>query len=334
MKKIKETALIILFIILFILADNGMGIVLTHLPNKDNRNLDGYLWRDLYNQPDNSIDIMFLGSSHARFSFDTKKFNEKLGMNTFNLSTADQTPVVGYYALQQALRHQSPKVLVYEAYTSKMCDDSNITAANFVYYYLKDYDIKLKMLASLRKEDKFRDFVINSNIKTYRFRQSFYVWAELIRTHKLNPAAVFADKNVFDDIEYRGDGYLASDKVVTQENLINSPFKSAGNHVFNKKQLDYFGKAIDLCKAKGIKVLIVTAPMPKATIDYIKEYNSLSKTISDFSQKRGIKYIDYNLISNRDKIFDDSCFRDSNHLNTKGASKLDNLLTDTLMEYK
>jgi hypothetical protein len=183
----------------------------------------------------------------------------------------------------------------------------------------------------LHEENKFKGFVVNSHVKSYRFRNNLFILADKLRTHKLEAVPAFADKNVFADIKYSKNGYLASDKVVTKDALQNSPFKIKEKYVFNQKQLDYFEKTINLCKSKNIKLLAVTAPMPNTTIDYITSYNTHSKAIYEFSQKRGAEYIDYNLINNRDTLFDDSCFRDSNHLNSKGATTLSNLLADVIV---
>ncbi len=329
--KRKDFLLIIVFIIICIFVDNIIGYSLDKLPKKDNRDLDGYMWRDLYKSKENSIDMMFVGSSHARFAFDTSLFDKKLGKNTFNLSTPDQTPLAGYYALKQALKYQKPKMIIYEAYWNKMCTDDNTTAANFIYDYMKDEFLKLKLMYSLKEDNKFKDFFLNSYVKSYKHRQKLNNFLNrAINGDVLSCSSTVADINDFGKIKYGGKGYLETDVVVSPNQLNNSSFKRTKNYNFNNKQLEYFQNTIDLCKENNIKMLIVTAPMPLKTLSFVKEYSSYSKKINDIALKNNVKYIDYNIINMSQNLFDDSCFMDSNHMNSKGAQTLDLLLLDVI----
>lgn len=334
MRRKKDLFLIIIFIVCCILTDNIIGFGLDHLPKKDNRDVNSYMWRDLYNLRENSIDIMFMGSSHARFAFDTQYFDNKLGVHTFNLSTPDQTPVVGYYALKQALRYQKPDVLVYEAYWNKMCTDNNTTAANFVYNYMKDEFIKIQLMYSLKDDKKFKDFFINSYVKSYKNRHALYNFLAYAINGELGlERNNILDVDDFGDFRYVKNGYLGTNQVVTQDILENSSFKLIKHYYFNEKQLEYIQKTIDLCKENDIKVLFVTAPMPVTTLNFVNNYREYSDKINNMALKNGIKYIDYNIMNIETNIFDSSCFKDSNHLNSNGALKFDSILLKELENY-
>ncbi len=329
--KRKDFLLILIFVICCLFVDNIIGYSLDKLPKKDNRDLDGYMWRDLYNSKENSIDIMFVGSSHARFAFNTSLFDTKLEKNTFNLSTPDQTPLGGYYALKQALKFQKPKMIIYEAYWNKMCTADNTTAANFIYDYMKDEFLKLQLMFSLKDDNKFKDFFLNSYVKSYKHRQNLHNFLNrAINGDILSCSSSVTDINDFGKIKYAGKGYLETDVVVAQNQLNNSSFKHTKNYNFNNKQLEYFQKTIDLCKENNIKMLIVTAPMPLKTLSFVKDYSTYSSKINNIAIKNNVKYIDYNIINMKQNLFDNSCFMDSNHLNSKGAQKLDLLLLDLM----
>ena len=68
------------------------------------------------------VDILFLGSSHAYRTFDTRYF-DSLGYRTFNLGSSNQTPVQTYVLLQQYLIRLNPKLVVFEVHPDIMAYD-------------------------------------------------------------------------------------------------------------------------------------------------------------------------------------------------------------------
>ncbi len=333
-KHYRNILLIILFIFSLIIMDNLLGMGLKSLPQKDSRDPATLVWDDLYDIERNSIDVMFLGSSHARFAFNTDYFDQELKLNTFNLSSSDQTPVVGYYAFKQAIEKQNPKLLVYEAYWSKLCSTDNTTAATFVYDYLESPTIRAELLLTLNREKNYKEFVLDSLVKTYKYRNRLFTSLDYIMRGGLNEKPVFNDNNnVFSDYIYMGKGYLYSDQLVTKKIIENSTFTRTKDYKFNDKQIEYFDKTMELCKEKGIKVIVVTAPLPADTIKYVKDYDEYSKKINSMAKKHGLEYIDYNLINKDGKVFDNMCFRDSNHVNANGAIRLAEKMLSTLKKY-
>ena len=332
-KQYKDIFLIISFILSLIIMDNLLGLGLKSLPQKDSRDPAKLVWDDLYDIERNSIDVMFLGSSHARFAFNTNYFDQELKLNTFNLSSSDQTPVVGYYALKQAIEKQKPKLLVYEAYWSKFCSTDNTTAATFVYDYLKSPTIKAEILLTLNGEKNYKEFVLDSLIKTYKYRNKLFTSLDFIMRGGLNDEPAFKDYNVFSDFIYKGKGYLYSDKLVTKKIIENSTFTRTKDYKFDKKQIEYFDKTMELCKENGIKVIVVTAPLPADTIEYVKDYDIYSNKINSMAKKYDLEYIDYNLINKDGKVFDNMCFQDSNHVNANGAIRLAENMLSTIKKY-
>lgn len=105
--KVKYSFLLIIFILIFFLLDFGLGSILRYKYFMHKPDMNKLMWTDFYNFNKNSIDILFIGSSHARFAFNTEDFDKVLDKNTFNFSSADQTPVIAYRVLQEALKLKS-----------------------------------------------------------------------------------------------------------------------------------------------------------------------------------------------------------------------------------
>ena len=66
--------------------------------------------------PQDSIDLLFVGSSHSYCTFNTKLFDHYLKCNSLNLGTDAQSLPVTYSAILEILKKQNPKVIVLEVY--------------------------------------------------------------------------------------------------------------------------------------------------------------------------------------------------------------------------
>ena len=71
---------------------------------------------DFYNLDKNSVDVLFLGSSHAMCTFNPQIIYDTYGITSYNLASEQQSLVVSYYWLREALKYQTPKVVVLDTY--------------------------------------------------------------------------------------------------------------------------------------------------------------------------------------------------------------------------
>lgn len=71
-----------------------------------------------HNLPENSMDVIVLGSSHAQYSFSPNFFYEDTGLYSYVLGSACQPLEVSYQMLREALKTQNPKLVVLETYTA------------------------------------------------------------------------------------------------------------------------------------------------------------------------------------------------------------------------
>ncbi len=325
-----------IFLIIFKIIDVSVGGILHYYTYFSKPNMHELMWNDFYAYEDNSVDVMFLGSSHARFAFDTDYFDKALEAKTFNLSSSGQTPVVGYYALKEALKHQKPKVLVYEAYWRLFGTSDNVTPAYFVFDYIKGFDTKAEMLVNLSIEKNFSSLLFESLFKTYKYREGLAPAVKNVLGGNFRNDAVNVTSNIaYTDFTYHKNGYFGSEKVATQNKLfVTNPFKKAGQGFdWNDKQLEYMKKTIDLCKAQNIKVLMVTAPMPIPTMNFLKDYDKSYTDLNTIAKDMNVKYIDYNMLNRKTHMFTNDMFYDSNHLNEKGTRELDRDLSPEIRKY-
>lgn len=71
--------------------------------------------RGFYAEPENSLDVLYLGSSYMRNGISPLEIWHNYGITGYARAGSQQAPVVSYYLLKEAFQTQSPKVVVYEA---------------------------------------------------------------------------------------------------------------------------------------------------------------------------------------------------------------------------
>lgn len=82
-----------------------------------------------YAEPENSLDVLYLGSSYIRNGISPLEIWHNYGITGYARAGSQQAPVVSCYLLKEAFKTQSPKVVIYEA--SFLINTQNSEANNY-----------------------------------------------------------------------------------------------------------------------------------------------------------------------------------------------------------
>lgn len=268
-------------------------------------------WKEFYEQPAHSVDLVFLGSSHCYRSFNPKIFDDALKIESFNMGSSSQTPITSYFVLKEILKTQKPKYVVLEIYWRTFTNDEQFTNATYNLEYMRDGRNKIEFL---RYGYQPKD-LINFLFPAYRYRNNLQ---DAIRS--LMGKTVASEPGD----EYGGKGFVANPTVVSKKKLTeHNLFK---DYFFDPKELkaknlEYLEKIIRLCKDQGIQLVFVTSPLPPTSLDLIRNYSDIYDYFLKIAEQNKILYLDYNVLEER-RLFFDADFKDDNHLNVKGVVKL------------
>ena len=69
-----------------------------------------------YKLPKDSIDLLFVGSSHSYSTFNTRIFDHYLKSSSLNLGTSSQSLPISYSVILEVLKKQRPKVIIMEVF--------------------------------------------------------------------------------------------------------------------------------------------------------------------------------------------------------------------------
>ena len=75
----------------------------------------GSTWEQYLAEPRDSIDVLFLGSSYAYCDWNPAVMYTESGLTGYVMGGSEQPPALTYWYLKEALKTQSPSVVVLEA---------------------------------------------------------------------------------------------------------------------------------------------------------------------------------------------------------------------------
>ena len=118
--RIKHTVKILLLFLLFF----GLLFWLNQITTPDR--VGDAPWEEYYALPDDTLDVLIVGSSKVNHTFNPVVINNALELDAYSLSAHGIGMDESYYALREAFKTQSPKIVALELYSAKpVTENSN-----------------------------------------------------------------------------------------------------------------------------------------------------------------------------------------------------------------
>jgi len=103
------------FLFLAILA--GLAQLFSFIPRQRCHEKNGDYWPYFFQeQPENSVDIIYMGSSHSNSTFIPEIIDDILNVQSIHVNTSGESIYQTAVEYQEVLRHQNPKMVVIETY--------------------------------------------------------------------------------------------------------------------------------------------------------------------------------------------------------------------------
>ena len=291
---IKAVAFMLIFVILF----SGATYILR---NKNEANIV----LPFYDEPKNTLDVLFIGSSHLMCSVYPMELYDRYGIASYVFASAAQLLPQSYYQLKEALRFQSPEMVVLDV--SSVIYDTKISTTEYAHVQIDNMSfspVKYEAILDLFDSGSRLEYVFN--IARFHSR-----WKEL-GLYDFKPITSCT----------KG-AYVSTDCTPCLPNRIIS---ADDKYELFPTAEKYLRKILDLCRQENIEVLLFNAPS-------VEEHDSLPRcnAVNDIAEEYGLNYIDLNF--NPDIIgFDPSSdYRDPWHCNAKGAMKVTTYLGDFIV---
>ena len=223
------------------------------------------------NEPVNTMDMMFFGSSHAFCTFDPLVVKEQSGIDSYTYATQQQPLWITYHYMIEALKTQSPKVMVLEIYGAKYNEE------------FSEEVINRSAFESL-KPSKNRTDLLNASVPK---GEHFTYYIPFIKYHsrwdQLTP-------NDFDTGYYFGTdvekGYVRLEKTTVGEPKDLSNVTQA-TPLFEKTE-EYLYKIIELAEENDIELILMGAPC-----NADEELKMIFNSVEQIAEKENLLFMDY-----------------------------------------
>lgn len=236
-----------------------------------------------YQQPENTVDVLNMGSSRIFMNVNPAVLWETYGIASFDLCAGAQPLWNTYYFLEEALKTQSPRVIVLDTYFACLAEE-----------YSNEVPRDIKSLFPLKLSlTKLR--ALQASIPTERlgpmgmeFFQYHGRYQELDRNDFTNTQVeyLFAPDNP--DILSSWKGYVCNFALTPFEKRTDKVAKTECVELYPKVE-EYLRKIIELAQSKNIDVLLVQAPFPDNQHDCPEIMNSVARLAAEY----GVPFVDF-----------------------------------------
>ncbi len=261
--------------------------------------------KDMYAQPRNTIDVVFMGSSHIHCDVNTALLWEKYGIASYDYSAAEQPLWITYYYLKEICKYQDPKLIVIDVYTpARHKEDHMLNYLDENLLGVRFSVNKIGMMLSDCETDTIWDYF--PSMTRYHSRYwgiHKYDWEYALMSRK--------DRAAFK-------GYTPYYVVDPQEEPVLSQDNSGGITI---KSEIYLQRIIEYCDKHDIELFLMVSPYVTTDEDELV-YNR----IHEIADMYGLEFNSTNYFySEMDLNFEED-FNDHSHLNYRGSCKFSDYL--------
>lgn len=307
--RIRKVALVLVLLVL-----SGIVLYLVDLllrPKYMGDVTEGALTAEYYDAYGNH-DVLFVGDCEVYENFSTVQLWREYGLNTFIRGGAQQLVWQSYYLLEDALRYETPEVVVFNVlslmYNEPQNEAYNRMALDGMRWSKTKWDA---IQASMCEDESMVEYIFP--ILRYHSR-----WNELTSDD-------FKYWFKKDTISYNG-YYLRTEIMPAGEFPPPRPLAEPG---FGDKAMEYLNKMTKLCEEKGIHLVLIKSPSL-----YPHWYDEWDEVIENYAAEHNLLYINMLEVAENEIGIDYSVdtYDAGLHMNVTGAEKCASYLGGVLVE--
>lgn len=277
---------------------------------------DGTLpMRNYYDLPADTVDVLFLGSSHVGVNVSTNILWDEFGIAAYNCWGAIQPIWNTYYYLKECLKTQTPKVIVVD-----------VLGAVVSYGEYPDYQYQIKNLLGMRlSREKIESVLVSAPKEQWG---NFIIGLPTFHTRY--------NELTQEDFEYMPWNHYTerptiinevSDRVTPQ--TIRSTDSVSKMEPLDEKQEKYLRALIELCREHSIPLELVSSPYEAGDME-LARFLAIDQLTAEYD---GLRFTNYNNCYQDYDIDPQQDYYDPGHFNTFGMPKyaraIGQMLVDT-----
>lgn len=278
-----------------------------------------------YDMKKDTVDVLFLGSSHSYCGFSPQEFYDRYNIRSYNLGTSRQSMWISYYWLKEALKTQSPKIVVLDVYYTRVANGNEASVQKALSYmkWSRNKIDAVRVAVSQFPELSFKSFLF-PNIRFHdrwdQLTEEDFTLSELRRTGALKGYAPTSER--IGEIEYK---MIKGDQDVKGSAIDCRPESSEETQI-PEITMEYMDRITALCEEKGITLILVKNPTAKWSVE---DHNA----VVTYAENKELPFYDLNvsdyyLAMDYDIAADN---KDEGHPNIWGAEKIADFMGEILI---
>lgn len=246
-------------------------------------------------------EVIFIGDCEVYENFSPITLWEQYGITSYIRGSAQQLTWQSYYLLEDCLRYETPKIVVFNVLALKYNEPQNEAYNRMTLDGMRWSGSKVKsILASMTEGEHFVEYLFP--LLRYHSR-----WSDLGED---DFAHIFSK-----DLTTHNGYYMRVDARAQQDFPEPTPL---ADYTLGENAMEYLQAMVDLCRENDIALILIKAPT-----EYPHWYDEWDAQIIDFAEKNELPYL--NFIPLQDEIgldMSQDTYDAGLHLNTQGAEKL------------
>lgn len=311
------------------------------IPESPTRTIRGF-----YEEEENSIEVLMLGSSHMIYGFSPMELYDQYKIKSYNLGSSAQPIMVSYYLLEEALRTQKPGLVVLDV--SVLYSEANEVKCRYVMGSMPFSLNKIKFAKSFSEiGDKYN--IIDVIFPVFRYHDR---WKEIDQKDFTD---FYRNKRYYCKGYYTTSGSQNALLSIEEMNEQAEELRDLQSNLFletcgNTERLRYereegkytpvipdenirwLLKIKEVCKKNNIDLLTVKIPALESPISYAgawtyEKYNNVKK-VCDVAD---IRYLDLLYETDNDIDWAKDSRDYGKHLNYTGSRKISKILNEYMV---
>lgn len=267
-----------------------------------------------YEQKENTVEVLCLGSSHVFANIDPAILEEDYGIAAYDLAGSMQPMWNTYYSFREALKSQKPSLVILDVF--RLTEGFTYSKESKVVKNTYGMKLSLNKIKSIMESVEQEEDVLRHVFGIATYHDRYYELGE-----KDFQGGIVKDRS------YKG--YCPLLEVQAQKKPQVSHIEDTLS--IEEKTQKYFFKILELAQEQDIPVLLINAPYC-VTEDDKRVFNELERLLQNGVPGK-VAYLDFNKHYKEMGLDFSVDFADSEHLNKEGAKKMNKYLGRYLEEH-
>lgn len=268
----------------------------------------GCMWRAFGAEPENSVDVLYLGTSVAYSNMIPAVIYRECGLTSFSMAGPVQTMTESYFYLREALRTQHPSLVVLDVSGLLLDNDPNYDFTNIS--YMPTGLNKLRCAVATAPAKDLIRYIFP--LYVYHSRWNQVSWGEIKKN--LSPAET--DPKAGWTMLTKVTPFAAHEPRL--ETYTEESFRTGS---------EYLRKIVEYCKDEEVGLLLCMSPRCSTMRPETAE------KLSALLDSLDAEFVDFDGLRQEIGVDDSTDFYDSSHLNVLGADKFSRFLAGWFTEH-